>query len=113
MPDHGDVVTLDFPGATGRKRRPAVAVSSALYHAHRPDIVVGLLTTNLAAAGTPLDHLLRDWQAAGLQRPSAFRAYFATVEQGDVHVIGRLPQHDWEAIRGCAARALGLEVRAA
>lgn len=35
MPDLEDVVTLDFPGATGRRYRPAVVVSSALYHAHR------------------------------------------------------------------------------
>jgi mRNA interferase MazF len=113
MPDSGDVVTVDFPGATGRKRRPAVVVSSALYHAHRPDLILGLLTTNLAAAGTPLDHILRDWQVAGLQRPSAFRAYFATVEQGDVHVIGRLSDTDWNAVRGCTAKAFGLEVRTA
>ena len=31
----------DFVGATGLKRRPAVVVSSALYHPHRPDLVVG------------------------------------------------------------------------
>jgi mRNA interferase MazF len=39
MADPGDVVTVDFLGATGPKRRPAVVVSSALYHQHRPDLV--------------------------------------------------------------------------
>jgi hypothetical protein len=37
MPDPGDVVTVDFVGAIGTKRRPAVVVSSGLYHQHRPD----------------------------------------------------------------------------
>lgn len=31
MPDPGDVVTVDFTGAAGVKRRPAVVVSSLLY----------------------------------------------------------------------------------
>ena len=41
----GDVVAVDFPGVNGIKRRPAVVLSSALYHANRPDIIVGLLTS--------------------------------------------------------------------
>jgi mRNA-degrading endonuclease toxin of MazEF toxin-antitoxin module len=28
----GDVVVVDFPGVTGIKRRPAVVVSSDVYH---------------------------------------------------------------------------------
>ena len=44
MADPGNVVTVDFLGATGTKRRPAVVVSSALYHQHRPDLVLGVLT---------------------------------------------------------------------
>jgi mRNA interferase MazF len=28
----GDVVTVEFPGAQGIKRRPAVVVSSDVYH---------------------------------------------------------------------------------
>ncbi len=31
MPEPGDVVTVDFVGATGIKPRPAVVVSSRLY----------------------------------------------------------------------------------
>jgi mRNA-degrading endonuclease toxin of MazEF toxin-antitoxin module len=56
MPDPGDVVTVDFVGATGTKRRPAVVVSSTLYHQHRPDLVLGVLTSQAARATTPLDY---------------------------------------------------------
>ncbi|BAY85071.1 hypothetical protein NIES267_45690 [Calothrix parasitica NIES-267] len=31
MFDAGDVVTVDFPGVTGIKRRPALVLSSAVY----------------------------------------------------------------------------------
>ena len=36
MPKPGDVVTVDFAGATGLKRRPVVVVSSDQYHRERP-----------------------------------------------------------------------------
>ncbi len=32
---------------TGVKRRPAVVMSSAAYHATRPDMIVGLITTEI------------------------------------------------------------------
>src|SRR2546421_5729532 len=71
MPKPGDVVIFDFPGATGVKRRPAVVLSSDLYHAHRPDIILGIITSNTTAATTPTDCMLHDWAAAGLRAPSA------------------------------------------
>ncbi|MCX6833020.1 MAG: type II toxin-antitoxin system PemK/MazF family toxin, partial [candidate division Zixibacteria bacterium] len=42
LPSAGDVVVIDFPGVQGIKRRPAVVLSSAVYHTSRPDVVVGL-----------------------------------------------------------------------
>ena len=41
------MVTVDFPGVTGIKRRPAVVLSSAIYHANRPDVIIGLITTQI------------------------------------------------------------------
>ena len=55
MPSAGDVVVIDFPGVQGIKRRPAVVLSSAVYHTSRPDVVVGLITSRAVAAG-PTDH---------------------------------------------------------
>ena len=70
----GDVVVLDFPGVTGVKRRPTVVISSAVYHASRPDVVVGLITSQTIALG-PTDYLLQDWAQAGLRVPSVFRSF--------------------------------------
>jgi len=108
VPDPGDVVTVDFVGATGIKRRPAVVVSSALYHQHRPDLVLGVLTTQTGAATTPLDYLLQDWARAGLHRPSAFRAYFGMATPTAVQVIGQLSARDWQGVQACLARALAV-----
>ena len=74
----GDVVVIDFPGVTGVKRRPTVVVSSPRYHASRPDIVVGLITSQTTALG-PTDYVLQDWAQAGLRVPSVFRSFFATL----------------------------------
>jgi mRNA interferase MazF len=54
----GDVVAIDFPGVTGVKRRPTVIVSSPVYHAARPDVVVGLITSQTTAIG-PTDTYCR------------------------------------------------------
>ena len=71
----GDVVVIDFPGVTGVKRRPTVILSSPIYHASRPDVVVGLITSQTAALGST-DYVLQDWAQAGLRVPSVFRGFF-------------------------------------
>ena len=92
----GDVILVDFPGVQGVKPRPAIVVSSAAYHAARPDVVVGLCTSKVAAATTPMDYVLQDWAAAGLKVPTAYRSFFATIPTTTVHrLIGHLSDRDW------------------
>ena len=107
MPKPGDVVTLNFAGAVGVKRRPAVIVSSDLYHLHRPDLILGLITTNIAGAKSPTDYALLDWSQAGLRAPSAFRSYLTMALPGEVRVIGHLSDRDWQAIRACVLKSVG------
>lgn len=95
----GDVVTVDFPGARGLKRRPAVVVSTDAYHAVRPDVIVGILTSQIARATAPTDYLLKDWTAAGLRQPSAFRAFLVTIPATSVRVIGHLSELDWQGVQ--------------
>src|SRR5437763_4866526 len=75
----GDVIILDFPGVQGIKRRPAVGLSSDLYHSARPDVIAGLITSQTSSAIGPTDYALQDWATAGLRVPSAFRAFVVTV----------------------------------
>ena len=71
----GDVVLVPFPFSdlSTTKVRPAIVVSSALYHATEPDLLLAAITSNIAAATGPLDYVLKDWQTANLRYPSAFK----------------------------------------
>jgi mRNA-degrading endonuclease toxin of MazEF toxin-antitoxin module len=95
----GDVVIAAFPGAHVIKTRPAVVLSSAHYSRHRPDIILGLVTTTPVHPPCPTDHEIRDWRGAGLHAPSSFRLYLVTLRQRDVRVIGRLANDDWREVR--------------
>jgi mRNA interferase MazF len=79
-----------------------------LYHATRPDVVLGLLTTQLAKATGPTDYALQDWAAARLRKPSAFRVYLEMFRVADLLIIGRLSDYDWLEVK--ARLRLGLEV---
>jgi mRNA interferase MazF len=102
----GDVVTIDFPGVEGIKRRPAIVVSSAIYHQHRPDIIVGVVTSQIHKATAPTDYVMKDWAEAGLRRPSAFRAFLATLPAIAAAPIGHCSERDWVAIVGSLEKAI-------
>ena len=104
----GDSVTVDFPGVTGIKRRPAIVVSTDTYHRTRPDAILGLLTSQVAAATGPTDCVLQDWQTAGLHTPSAFRAFLATMPTASLTTIGHLSDQDWRKVQGCLRVALAM-----
>ncbi len=109
-PESGDVVLLDFPGVNQTKRRPAVVVSSALYHNQRPDVVVGLITTQISGATAATDHVLQDWGVVGLRQPSAYRTFLATVPRSAIsRRLGKLSIRDWNSIRERLRLALQLE----
>ena len=92
----GDVIWIEFPGAVQIKRRPAVVLSSPAYHANRPDIILGLITSQTSKATSPTDHLIQDWQTAGLRVPSTFRAFIVTLPASAVvSTMGTLVRKDW------------------
>lgn len=102
----GDVVTVDFPGVTGIKRRPAVVLSSVTYHATRPDVIVGLITSQTTGIGTT-DYALQDWATAGLRIASIFRSFVVTLPpSANLVLIGKLSKRDWKSVRACIKLAL-------
>ncbi|NUM55907.1 MAG: type II toxin-antitoxin system PemK/MazF family toxin [Candidatus Hydrogenedentes bacterium] len=108
MLESGDVVLVVFPGAVETKKRPAVVLSSAAYHAERPDVIVGILTSRVDVATKSTDHVLLDWEAAGLRLPSAYRCYLAMVPaKAASTILGRVTSRDWNAIRACLRLAFG------
>ena len=83
------------------KVRPAVVLSTEIYHRYRPDVIVGLITTQRPLEITPTDCVLRDWQQASLHQPCFFRLFAVTFPQRDVRPIGRLSEFDWSSVRAC------------
>jgi mRNA interferase MazF len=103
----GNVVIVDFPGVTGIKRRPAVVLSSNTYHATRPDVIIGLITSQTTDATAPTDFLLQDWAAVGPRLPSAFRSFLVTPPRSAmVTRISQLSDADWQAVQLRVNRAL-------
>lgn len=103
----GDLVTVDFPGARGVKRRPAIILSSDTYNSIRPDVILGLITSKTKNLGST-DYILQDWSEAGLKIESIFRSFIVTipVSNNNLTKIGHVSQRDWKGICNCLKNAL-------
>lgn len=105
----GDIVVVTFPGAVSTKRRPAVVLSSDIYHRTRPNVVVGLLTTHIPRPMAPSDVPLEDWASSGLRAMSVFRTYLYTVPQARVlKHVGRMSERDLRNVLACVRSALAI-----
>ena len=107
----GDVVLVPFPFSdlSTTKVRPAVVVSSALYHSTEPDILLAALTSQVTAAIGPFDYLLQDWRSANLRFPSALKPVLMTLDPTRVvHRIGTLTDADLEQVDQRLRGALSL-----
>lgn len=97
----GDVLLVPFPFSdlSTTKVRPALVVSSSVYHASEPDLLLAAVTSNLAGAKSVVDYRLQDWQAAGLRYPPAFKPVIFTLDPARVlHRVGAISETDLSAI---------------
>ncbi|HEX8735854.1 MAG TPA: type II toxin-antitoxin system PemK/MazF family toxin [Pyrinomonadaceae bacterium] len=95
----GTVVTAEFQGVVSTKRRPAIVVSSEAYHRERPDVILAVVTSQISKSISPTDYILQDWQAAGLNKPSAVRIFLFTLPQSKITEIGELSERDWTKVK--------------
>jgi len=108
--EFGDVVLVPFPftDQTGTKQRPAVVVSSARYHAERPDLVIMAVTSQVRAVGASSDVAIVQWRQAGLLRESVIKPVITTIERGLVRrKLGRLEAPDRRALEDALGLLLG------
>jgi mRNA interferase MazF len=106
----GDVVLVSFvfSDETGERQRPAVIVSSEAYHRSRQEAIIAAITsrTDRILAG---DHLITNWQGAGLLFPSVATGIIRTVKRGMItRRLGIMSQADMEAIDDNLRAALSL-----
>jgi mRNA interferase MazF len=105
------LVSFIFSDESGERRRPAVIVSSDAYHQSRREAIISAITsrTDRILAG---DHLIDDWQGAGLLFPSVATGIIRTIKQGMIaKKLGIMPRLDMQAIEDNLRDALGLRHR--
>jgi mRNA interferase MazF len=105
----GDVVLVDFAfsGETGVKRRPALVVSSEVYHRARQETVIAAVTSNVERLLVG-DHLVSNWQQAGLLYPSVVTGIIRTMKQTMVaRRLGSLSGTDMKAVDRSLSLILG------
>ena len=108
--ERGDVVLVSFmfSDETGERRRPAVIVSSDAYHQSRQEAIIAAITsrTDRILVG---DHLITDWQEAGLLFPSIATGIIRTIKQDMIaKKLGTMPLRDMKGIESNLRDALGL-----
>jgi mRNA-degrading endonuclease toxin of MazEF toxin-antitoxin module len=105
--NRGDLLLVEiaFSGAIGRKRRPAVVLSTDVFNSAGIKLIVAGITSNVSPPFRPGDTLLTDWASEGLLKPSAVRGVLATVDRADVvRKLGALTTSDFASVeRGIAA----------
>jgi len=107
----GDIVLIPFPytDLSASKTRPAVVVSSDIYHMARSELLLAYVSSQVSRADPMIDHVLVDWRAVGLLKPSFVRPKVAAVEPTlVVHRVGSLSARDLSAVDRCLRRAMAL-----
>lgn len=97
----GDIVLVPFPftDQTAIKKRPAVVISSEDYNRHRPDIILMAVTSQMGSANFYGDLTVRQWQKAGLLKPSVVKPICTTIEKRLVlRSLGRLVESERVAL---------------
>lgn len=108
----GDVVLVPFPftNQTASKKRPAVVISSEQYNVERPDIIIMAVSSQIGPESTVAEATVKNWQAAGLLKPSVMKSILTTIEKGLVlKNLGRLAKEDRQALQGMLQKIIGKE----
>ncbi len=108
--EFGDVVLVPFPftNQSATKKRPAVVISSTLYHQQRPDLVLMAITSRIRAEQKSVEHLILEWKEAGLLKPSVVKPVFTTIEKTLIlNTLGEFGKKDKEQISQLLHTLLG------
>lgn len=107
----GDVVLVQFPfsGPTGTKARPAIVVSTDIYHEEWDEVLVLAVTSRQPRNMRATDCSLRDWKLEGLSQPSWIRSHVATIQRTLIlKTLGQFTQRDLAGAEDSLRIALGL-----
>ena len=106
----GDIILVPFPftDQTTTKKRPAAIISSRVYNAERPDIIIMAITSQVRNIGKTGETALTDWQEAGLLKPSIIKPVITTLEKDLViKKLGHLSDNDKQSLREILLTIIG------
>src|SRR5258708_10435701 len=106
----GDIVLVSFPftDQSATKKRPAVIISSPAYNDAWPDLIIMAVTSQMRPTQGVGEVQVKDWQAAGLLKPSSIKPVIATVQHTLViKRLGRLQEDDQQKLRATIAKIVG------
>jgi len=106
----GDILLVPFPftDQTTVKKRPAVVISSSAYNRQRPDVIIMAVTSQIHSVGHFGDVRLKEWQRAGLLKPSVVKPIFTTIGKGLVlQRLGCLASPDRSSLQAMLHDLLG------
>jgi mRNA-degrading endonuclease toxin of MazEF toxin-antitoxin module len=112
-PSRGAVVLVPFRFTNEGpiKHRPAVVLSADAFQRSRAEAIVAAITSNVQQPPLLGDHLIVDWQAAGLPKPSRATAILRTLRHAMVvGQLGMMPTQDLAQIERAVGAALDLHV---
>ena len=107
----GDVVLTPFPFSdqASIKQCPALVISVEGFQEQGPDLLITAVTSQVRGPLKLGEFLIRDWQLAGLLKPSAVKAAIATIEAKLVRRrLGCLSEYDLEQLKRSLRELLGL-----
>lgn len=110
--ERGDIVLVPFPFSdqTITKKRPAVIISSNTYNNASSDIVIMAITSQTEKIVGVGECLIKDWQDAGLLKPSAIKPAISTIEQALVlKRLGKLSPKDLISLENTLKEFLDLK----
>ncbi len=97
-----------FADGQGSKRRPALVVSSGAYHRSRQEVIVAAITSNTRRQLVG-DHLVANWQGAGLLYPSTATGILRTIKRAAIsRKLGSLAAADLAAYDQALRASLAL-----
>jgi mRNA interferase MazF len=107
----GDILLVPFPFSdqTSVKQRPALVISSDNFQTQGYDLIIMASTSQIGTSQKPGEFPIRDWQPAGLLKPSAVKAAIATIEAKLVRrKLGCLSNYDLQQLTKSLRELLSL-----
>ena len=106
----GDIVLVEFAFSdeSATKLRPALVVSTALFHRAREEVIIAAITSNVRRLLVG-DYIVAEWQHTELLFPSSVTGIIRTIKRSMIRRrLGGLAANDLDAFDRVLRRSLGL-----